>query len=129
MLVHWYLSHTNIQHAQWPKDWHCHILLCYCTNITLLIYINTIGYVLTAAIFTIYTKWIIWWYKKNYFREFYNLFASQKLLANLLACSLTTFNKTKFFLRNTKNTRDMKQNMYHLSSEKDKFGKGYIIWK
>ena len=48
-----------IQRAQCPKDWHCHILLCYCINTTLLIYI-----ILTAAICIIYTKWIIRWYKK-----------------------------------------------------------------
>ena len=58
------LTHTHIQSAQCPKDWHCHILLCYCISTTLLIYISIIGYVLTAAIRIIYTKWIIRWYKK-----------------------------------------------------------------
>ena len=66
--------------------------------------------------------------QKNYFREFHNVFASRKLLTKLLTYLLIKFvNKTKFFLRNTKNTRDMKLDSHHYFSERDEIGKGYIV--
>ena len=66
--------------------------------------------------------------QKNYFREFRNVFASRKLLTKLLTYLLIKFvNKTKFFLRNTKNTRDMKLDSCHYFSERYEIGKGYVV--